>query len=193
MDFARSNVEICGSDEKTLKSIRDEASFIRSHMPKTLSVLLGQHENRDAALYCLERMKDNLTKSLRMTFAELLPHSLSLVPWSAQVATAIEGLRNEEFYKQFPIEAQNAMNNYHLLRRSSPSHPSTSQPTLDVQNPQDERSPRTSHGSLKAMQDPVASSHLPSTASQGASGASKNSSAPSHKPAKSKRRKKRRK
>ena len=97
---------------ESLRSICDEAPFVRSHLPKTLSVLLDGSRQERAALFCLAEITGRSTKL--MVFSKLLPHSLSHATQSPRLTTAINKLlaSDRELYERLPSNTQKAISDY---------------------------------------------------------------------------------
>jgi len=97
---------------ESLRSICDEALFVRSHLPKTLSVLLDGSRQERAALFCLAEITGRSTNL--MVFSELLPHSLSHATRSSRLTTSINELltSDRDLYERLPSKTQVAISDY---------------------------------------------------------------------------------
>lgn len=97
---------------ESLRSVCDEAPFVRSHLPNTLSVLLDGSRQERAALFCLAEMTGRSTNL--MVFSELLPHSLYRATRSSRLMTAINELltTDRDLYERLPSKTQSAISNY---------------------------------------------------------------------------------
>ena len=113
------NIRLKGPD--SLLGLCDEARFARSHLKKTMSVLLKGSKQARAALFCLKQMHStDITNELQIAFAKLLPHSLFHAEQLPELRTAVQQLQTQHvIYQRLPLETQKAITDY--LRSTSGS------------------------------------------------------------------------
>ena len=163
------NIRLKGPD--SLLGLCDEASFARSHLKKTMSVLLKGSKQARAALFCLKQIHStDISKELQIAFAKLLPHSLFHAEQLPELRTAVQQLQTQHvIYQRLPVETWKAITDY--LRSTSGSRTAAwAVPKFSsTRRPQPIMKPLTEATSQKPSTSPKSStartdqSHYPTT------------------------------
>ncbi|KAF9554680.1 hypothetical protein CPC08DRAFT_164924 [Agrocybe pediades] len=99
----------------SLQGLCDEASFARSNLPATMSMLLDKSKQERSAVFCLEKVLSQDTKDvMRSAFATLLPDLLARAEATATLTSLIETLltENPAICKRLPPEAMKSITDY---------------------------------------------------------------------------------
>ena len=143
---AQLNIRLTGPD--SLEGFCEGAHFARSRLTKTSSALLNDSTQANAALFCLEQIKDaHVAEDVRVAFAKLLPHSLSYAKKLPELTTAIGTLLTQHptIYKSLPQVTMEGITDYlgRLHSTSRPQKPSTAAGAVSSVSPTSQRRPGT--------------------------------------------------
>jgi len=119
-----------GSDP--LRSILEEAPFIRSRLPKTSLALRLKSRQIASAGFCITQITARSTpKKLRLAFSELLPHSLTLAGRSPELSVRLRNLlsRPDQLYNRLPLQTQGAIMDYLSSQNPTAASQTTQEPT----------------------------------------------------------------
>ena len=155
----------------SLLGLCDEARFARSHLKKTMSVLLKGSKQARAALFCLKQMHStDITKELQIAFAKLLPHSLFHAEQLPELRTAVQQLQTQHvIYQNLTVETQKAITDYLRSTSGSRTAAQTVPEISSTRRPQPITKPLTDAASQKPSKSPNSStaqtdqSHYPNT------------------------------
>jgi len=105
-----------------LRSILNEAPFVRSRLPKTSLALRLKSKQVASAGFCITQITDGSTpEDLRVAFSELLPDSLALAQESPKLSIQLRNLlsHTDGLYDRLPLRTQRAITD--CLVSSSPT------------------------------------------------------------------------
>jgi len=159
------NIPLKGSD--AVRSVLDEAPFVRSRLPKTSFALRLASTQIKAADFCIAHITDHSTpNNLRLAFSELLPHSLALAGQSAKLSVQLKDLLShpENIYTSLPSQTQRAIVDY-----LTSQHPTTASRTIPKPTTVSHSSPSFSNTAAKSsalsrLQPTPPKTHGPSAA-----------------------------